>query len=367
MFKNKLTLLVVLLAGLVFVGAGCGGNQKPVQTPPGGAYFSSDGGSTWQQISNYENGGNITRVTPLRVVLDPFDPTVVYMASGSTGLLRYSRATNLWQTVITPAATVNGVVIHPRNPNIVFVFGNSAEATKRSKIWKSYDRGVTWNEIYADPVVRKAGFTLFGAKAAPSQVAAMDVDPARPEVVLVGSNSGALIISNDGGATWRNANSLSRQVLGIKALPGGNKWFILLSGGKLMSSVDDGKTLEDVSVKTENSGSASAILGLQFYLENDEVKAIFAGTDRGVYRSEDGGVSWNAVPLPISERQYVSVDALAVTSPNQIYAGSNYVLYTSRNNGTNWKVFQFNISNPIKSLVVDPSNPNNVYAFFVPR
>jgi len=358
----KLIPFGILVGSIVLFGASCGNSNKTAITPSGGAYVSHDNGETWIQMSGYTGGGNITQVNPLKVAIDPFNTKKLYMAGGITGLLSYDSKKGEWDSIETPTTNVNGVLVHPRNPNILFIFGNSKLIPQRSKVWKTFDGGINWVEIYSDPIVKTGG--IFSSKTAPASITSLDIDPTRPEILLAGSSSGALLISHDSGATWNNAHSFSYSIAGIKAAPGGNSWWILLQNGILANSNDDGKTFSAVSVKNKDV-SAGSILAVQFdENENKELK-ILAGTDRGVFQSTDNGKTWSSVSMPITDKQSVSVNAIALGN-GEIYAGSGFLLYSSKANGTKWKVYQFPILNSIRFLVTDPEDENTIYAFFSP-
>ncbi len=80
------------------------------------------------------------------------------------------------KTVYTFAASMT-------EPKIMF-------AGLREGAFKSTDGGESWKKL--------AG--------APKDVAAIIVDPAKPEVVFLGTSDGKIIKSTDGGQTWRRQN-----------------------------------------------------------------------------------------------------------------------------------------------------------------
>jgi len=361
--KRNFLRLAILLGTVALFGAGCNTTKKAVPTPPGGVYVSKDGGQNWNQMSAYTGGLDITKVTPFKVVFDPYDTAKLYMAGGPSGLLHFDDKTNEWNQIKTPTQSVNGIAVHPRNPNILYIFGNSVIAPQRYKIWKSFDNGENWVELYVDPVVKTGG--IFSTKKAPGIITALDVDPTRPEIILVGSNSGALLTTGDGGTTWSNAHSFGYGIAGVRVAPATGQWFILLTNGQIYSSNDAGKTVELVEIKSGDT-AAKSLLAIQFVSENNKTKNILAGTDHGIFNSTDNGKNWSVVPLPVNEKQSVSINAIAAGVGNTVYAGANYVLYTSKDGGVKWKVYQFPLANAIRFLLSDPKNANTVYAVFNP-
>ena len=75
--------------------------------------------------------------------------------------------------------TVNGFSVNPENPKVMF-------AAMRDGLFRSADTGVSW---------QPAGKTL-------RNMAAVAINPKRPEEVSAASEGGTLYVSTDGGATW---------------------------------------------------------------------------------------------------------------------------------------------------------------------
>ncbi|MGB6609211.1 MAG: hypothetical protein WBE63_05710, partial [Acidobacteriaceae bacterium] len=97
----------------------------------------------------------------------------------------------------------------------------------------------------------------------------------------------------------------------------------------------------------------------------------FGGVDGGVWKTTDAGTVWQ----PIFDQEPVaSIGALAVapSDPNVIYAGtgesdiradlaSGDGIYRSDDAGATWKQIGLDDSRQISRILVDPSNPRNVY------
>ena len=91
---------------------------------------------------------------------------------------------------------------------------------------------------------------------------------------------------------------------------------------------------------------------------------IYAGTfDGGVFRSADGGTSWNAVNSGLGN---ATVYALAASKgvPTTIYAGTDDSgVFKSVDNGASWTATNNGLTVlSINALTVDPTNPSVVYA-----
>lgn len=362
MLNKNILKLFLLVSVFPLMGLSCGGNSEPKATPAGGAYISVDKGRNWSQISNYPGGKNITGVIPQKVLMDPFDNNIIYMATGATGLLKYNRAENIWNQVPTPTSTLTNAAIHPRNPNIIFVAGSPIAFPERSKIWKTFDAGATWQEIYTEPAATTTSYGIFTKKINP-KITGLEIDPQKPEVLFLGSSSGALLTSQDGGATWSNRHTFKQGVGGLRIYPSNDNFiFVALNDGTLVKW--DETTGQAVKLAIQDGNiKASSVLSM-FFPQSDG--QILVGTDRGVFTSSDAGDTWKNLPLPITENQQVKISTVTSEADGTVFAGSNYVLYSSKDQGQNWQVYQFAIANSLKYLLSDPIDPNVIYAFFSP-
>lgn len=99
-------------------------------------------------------------------------------------------------------------------------------------------------------------------------------------------------------------------------------------------------------------------------------KVIFAGAHDGIYRSGDGGVTFDAIDSPLSGKAIWSV-AVDPVHPDTIFAGARPgAIFRSRDGGQRWEALNAHFADEcpnvrfprVLSLVVDPSNPQMVWA-----
>ncbi len=103
----------------------------------------------------------------------------------------------------------------------------------------------------------------------------------------------------------------------------------------------------------------------------DAPHVIYAGTQAGPYRSDDGGDTWTALTLPGKERLVWSL-LLHPRDPQVIYAGTQgTTIYRSRDGGRTWHELSppeprgmVKMSFPCRviRLAVDPARPDDLYA-----
>lgn len=362
--------LAILCSSIALIGAACTrrGGEGSSPLPSGGMYRSDDGGYAFEQKANFVSGGGITNVTPQEVLIDPFNASTLYMAAAGFGLLRTSNAGETWEQIKEPAATVTSVTVHPHNPNILYIAGTSEGATDRSKVWKTYDRGETWQELYAEAFgTAKIDRGIFQQRrrVAPA-VMTVVIDPTRPEVIYAGSSSGALIVSTDGGGTWSTRRSFTQGVSGLKLSPNApGRLFVRLADGSLARSDDGGTTASLLTIR-DTGARAGAVLAVYLPPASGTEDTVLVGTDAGLFRTRDRGETWERVPLPVSAQQHVPVTTVTESSDGTLWAGSNVNLYASADGGTTWRVQQFPFANRVRFLLADPKDPQRLYAFVLP-
>jgi photosystem II stability/assembly factor-like uncharacterized protein len=106
-------------------------------------------------------------------------------------------------------------------------------------------------------------------------------------------------------------------------------------------------------------------------LRPDDPRIIFAGTQHGPYRSDDGGDSWRPLGLP-GELQTVWSIALHPTDPDTLFVGvAGFAIFRTRDGGESWR--KLDVPTPaglppmpfptrVIRIAIDPADPDVVYA-----
>jgi photosystem II stability/assembly factor-like uncharacterized protein len=180
------------------------------------------------------------------------------------------------------------------------------------------------------------------------------------------------------GKAWRNIgpNRGGRSIAGT-GIPGRpNEYYFGAVGGGLWKTVDGGTTWKPVTDGQIKSSSVGAI-GVSesnpdvVYIGMGEVA--FRGNimqGDGIYRSADAGKTWKHVGF--AQVQAISRIRVDRANPDLVYAavfGKPYApssergVYRSKNGGQSWERVLFrNDSTAAIDLVIDPLNPNVLYA-----
>ena len=171
-----------------------------------GLFRSADGGNTWERVlyRNETTGAS-------DVAIDPLNPDIVYAGmydylrrpwhfrSGGpgSGLFRSADGGNSWTRLTDPALANGlpgagvigrvGVSVHAADPNRVYAL---VESQEEGELWRSDDRGITWQVVSAERRLNNRPFYY-------TQVRADPVDPDR-----VYTLAGQFSVSTDGGLTF---------------------------------------------------------------------------------------------------------------------------------------------------------------------
>ncbi len=229
-------------------------------TVGGGVFKSTDGGITWQPMTDKYFGGTIGYIA-----VAPSNPDIVYVGGGEFPVRgNVSHGDGMWKTTdggktwsflgLADTRHISRVRVHPTNPDLVYVgaqghvWGPNAERG----VFRSKDGGKSWAKI------------LFRDDS--TGVADLVMDPANPNVLYAGF--------------W--------QVY--------RKPWTLNSGGKgsgMFKSVNGGDTWTEI---TRNKGLPLGLwgnIGISVSGANAQrIYAVIEAEEGGVFRSEDGGTTW---------------------------------------------------------------------------
>jgi photosystem II stability/assembly factor-like uncharacterized protein len=279
---------------------------------------SSDGGSTWARPRGGLRGAceymSAIAVSPAYAL----DQTLLAGIVGM-GIFKSTDGGQLWQPSSAGLSSmgVEQILISPGFAHEPLVFAR----TRTGGLNRSTDGGRTWGALDVDlyPVAMSPEFdqdrTLMGAAYADSE--------GRTE----------LRISHDGGDNWERLGDTPEGVTFdlLSLAPLFDKWHVVFgfgSNGALYRSEDGGATWQAV-LRTEAVSSAQSQMVYAPDIEvNRPVFLLVTTTDsadlvsvRGtLYRSGDGGLSWKIAQLP----EGISPTALAI-SPNFVQDGLLFI------------------------------------------
>ncbi len=257
--------------------------------------------------------------------------------------------------LIGPAVTsgrVMSLAVHPDNPGIFYV------GTASGGLWKTANGGASFQ-----PIFDKEGSFSIGW---------VTLDPKNPNVVWVGTgerNSQRSVAygdgvykSEDGGKSWNNVGLKDSQHIGRIVVNPDNTDIVYVAaqgplwnpGGDrgLYKTTDGGKTWEQVLKISENTGVSDVVLDPRnpdiviasaYQRRRTFFTLIDGGPEAAIHRSTDGGKTWTKVitGLPKEELGRIGL-SIAKSNPDIVYANVEAAngkggIYRSSDNGVTWE------------------------------
>jgi photosystem II stability/assembly factor-like uncharacterized protein len=331
-------------------------------------YRSSDGGHTWTiraggPPSNDYGPPGIWTGFPIDLQVDPRNPDRVFINNYGGGNFLSEDGGLTWQVASYgyTGAQLHRVVANSRTNGDVYVTG-------RSGSFRSPDRGDNWTGLNYIPA-NFVGFTVV-------------LDPANPSTLLLSSDStGTLLRSTDGGVHWTMtfkhplATGDPNNRHGFKSLTFAPSSPRTVYGGVCRTTTESGTAGPSFGVFKSTDG------GMTWQDSNDAVSAgqnihmiavrpgdentVYATTYKsGVLKSTDGGHSWKQINQGLG---LLDVRSLAIdpSNPAVLYAGiEGGGLYKSTNSGATWTLAATGMdpAASIRDIAIDPSSPQTVYA-----
>ena len=168
-----------------------------------------------------------------------------------------------------------------------------------------------------------------------------------------------IFLSNDEGASWEQLNK--SVITGEDSNPLYSDGSVLYEafGNQIYRSLDTGKTwnVENLGFPytvIEGKNTYTFFPAIQSFVSSGT--ALLAGTDRGIFLSNDSGASWSRTNL-----QDIQINALASDGPNLI-AGVTFGIYFSVDHGATW-VQDTTSGLPNFGIGVNPVAANGVNLF----
>lgn len=277
----------------------------------GGVWKTDDYGRTWNPIFDDAPTGSVGDLA-----VSPSHPNIIYVGTGEglhrpdlaigDGMFKSIDGGENWVHIgLDDVQQVSRVIVHPTNPDIVYVagLGHPYGANEMRGIFKSVDGGKTWNK------------TLYiNQNTGAIQV---ELDPNNPQILFAnmwehqegpwenakfsGPNSG-LFKSTDGGESWRNIakglpgpkQGLGRIGLGI-ARSNSKRMYATVDArenGGVYKSDDAGESWELITTDSRLWGRGSDFAEIKVHPKNENI--LFVGNVAS-YRSDDGGKTWTSI------------------------------------------------------------------------
>jgi len=242
-------------------------------------------GLAYRQLTNFSRGGRSHTIAGV-----PSQPAVFYMGAANGGVFKTIDSGVTWTPITDGQIAVGStgaLAVADSNPDVVWLGTGSPDPrgniSNGDGVYKSIDAGKTWTHMGLE----KAGL-----------IGRVRIDPKNPDIVFVA------VIGNIFGA------NKERGVYRTK--DGGKTWEQILS-------VSDKTGAVDLSMDPKNS----SILFASMWTVRREPWSITSGSmEGGIFRSLDGGNTWQKVTSGIPTKVMVGKIAVAVSGADskRVYA-----------------------------------------------
>lgn len=363
-----------------------------------GVYRSDNGGDTWFRTNDGDLGSMYSSYGWWfgRISIDPVDPDIAYAIGFD--LYKTSDGGNNWP-VISYAVHVDqhDLVVHPLNHNFL-VLGNDGG------IYLSNNGGSTWTFLENLPITQfytcevdqqnpqrlyggtqdnGTNRTLSGGTAGWQNIYWGDgffvlVDPSDNNYIYAEYQYGNFARSTDGGLSFNTAmdgiSSSDRKNWNTPfVLDPNNPQILYFGANRLYKTSNHAASWTAVSPDLTNGGSSGLVVYgtiTTIAVAPSNSQFIYAGTDDGnVWRTENGGESWNSISagLPLRWITRVAVDPYDEFTVYVTLSGYRYDSYLphvfhSTDGGLNWQDITGDLPEaPANDIIVDPSLDSTLY------
>ncbi len=358
-----------------------------------GVFKSTNGGATWSRAGNFPAQ---SATASIRVAVSPSSPQTLYAASATTppALYKTTDGGQTWTPLapvpdyLTPQGDYDSTLaVDPSNPQVVYAGGTSDGGGPN--LIETTDGGSTWTNI-------SFGADFTGPH---TDVHAMTFDSTGR--LLVGCDGGIwrLDDANPGSIQWTdlNGNLNITQFYSValdptsadRAFGGSQDNGLEVFNDSLTWQYTGGADTQHVEVNPNDPATVymqdyegsdvvfEGVLGsapfasqdfMTFTLDPSNGNRVLLGTNHQLFETTNEGTSWQPIGTPglagWPKGDDVMAIAIAPSSPSTVYVATffNKLLVTT-NDGVSWQ----QVTDPpglslVNKLVVDPGNPQVVYA-----
>jgi photosystem II stability/assembly factor-like uncharacterized protein len=198
-------------------------------------------------------------------------------------------------------------------------------------------------------------------------VRSLTYDPHNPDHIFLGTSTGTIFMSTNGGQDWSRVAHLGSgddYVIDHIALDPQNSdkmyaavWSVEnQQAGDVFYSHNSGKTWESIPAMHGKSVRAMSVAA-------SDSKVLTVGALDGVYRSKDAGKNWEKIS---SNSEIKNIESIAVDpkDPSVVYAGTWHLAWKTADGGATWEHINKGMidDSDVFSIIVDSSNSSVVFA-----
>jgi len=282
-------------------------------------YRSTDAGANWDLVHVTGHVGSLA--------LSPVDKDIAIYTNLEWSVQATFDGGESWESVVGFTADQGNVIpftaiqFSSQQPNIVYAAALQSGDTRGdiwpaepSDLYKSIDSGKTW--------------TKTGTCSTCSAIDAIVVMPDNPEVIWV-AGDGGVQYTRDDGVTW---------------------------SGNVISYLEEVAN----SKKNLNENNPPKVMGLDIHPNNPNI-ILAASTNEGMFRSSDGGLTWERINNGLNSLKLHHVH-FAPSNGNVAYVTSHDGIFRSNDSGKSWTDISEGLAYKfLTPVAIDPTDENIVF------
>jgi uncharacterized protein (TIGR03382 family) len=359
-----------------------------------GVFVSDDGGQTWlpsNQGITTRTGSSGDAIPVFCLTIDPSNHAIVWAGTQfQRGIFKSTDGGATWTkmdkgVVESDGITFRGFGVDPRDSDVVYAAAevsswtwNGQERTGREfdmtqgVVYKTTDGGQNWRPVWrGDNLARYVWIDPRDSDVIYVSTGIFDREAANSVPASRTPGGVGILKSVDGGKTWQQINNgLANLYVGTLFMHPQNPDILLAGTGNNQYPDGDGAYLStDGGASWKQTLRDDIIESVEFAVGNPAIA--YAGSSNAIYRSQDGGQTWQRVSGgkdgwgPPGVRAGFPIDfQVDPRDPNRIFAneygGGNFL---SADGGETWTVASAGYTGAqVRDIAVDPGAAGRVFA-----
>ncbi len=311
------------------------------------------------------------------LVTHPKDSELLYAVTDVGGLYKLDRANNKFVQLLTSAPyqisgvkAVRGAAIDPNDEGVIYITAGRWSINNKGGIFKSTDKGSVWRKLNFPNDVNVGQGNAVSSRMAASNIF---VDPVNGNIVYANTVGSGLWRSEDAGETWAKVSGIPDSFNGLdgtfvyidgheKAGDRARYVFAGFSGGGLVMSSDGGKTFKTVPGAPTRPFDMVYSDGGYYVTGNGYEKD---GELVGFFRFENG--EWqDRTPISNGQRHIAGFIAIDPKDKNHILLGGAPFqasrIFSTNDAGKTWS--EYGSFGDVSELTFDPIEEDGLWLPF---
>lgn len=339
----------------------------------GGIWKTIDDGITWKNVSD----GFLKTGTVGAIAVSESNPNIVFagmgehaargvMTSMGDGVYKSTDAGKTWKHIgLDETRHISDVIIHPKNPDIVFVTAQGAQygPSNQRGVYRSLDGGDSWeNVLFVDENTGASSLSMDMTNPL-ILYAAMWQHRRYPWKIESGGENSGLYKSTDGGTSWKKLKeglptAFGKAGISVSRANADRVFAVIEAEGKkggVYRSDDAGKKWTQINSNRINI--ARSWYYMEIFADPQDENVVYV-LNAPVTKSIDGGKTFAPLPTPHGDNHHLWINPFDNSKMiNSNDGGAN----VSNNGGKSWSTQQNQPTSQFYRVITDNLVPYNVY------